>query len=88
MWKKRQAGFGIIAILFLALVTPVYAGNINAAEQSIIAYYSGTVSYDGKTYQFTEAAKQQAYNKLMADDVDLTPAQAASAIRQANANLK
>lgn len=88
MWKKQCAGLGLIFGLLLMIVIPVYAGNINAAEQSIIAYYSGTVSYDGKTYQFTEAAKQQAYNKLMADDVDLNEAQAASAIRQANANLK
>lgn len=71
MWKKQCAGLGLIFGLLLMIVIPVYAGNINAAEQSIIAYYSGTVSYDGKTYQFTEAAKQQAYNKLMADDVDL-----------------
>lgn len=88
MWKKQWAGLGLIFGLLLIFVMPVYAGDINAAEQSIVSYYNGTVSYDGKTYQFTEAAKQQAYNKLMADDVDLTAAQAASAIRQANANLK
>lgn len=88
MWKKQWAGLGLLFGLLLVFVMPVYAGNINAAEQSIVSYYNGTVSYDGKTYQFTEAAKQQAYNKLMADDVDLTDAQAASAIRQANANLK
>ena len=88
MWKKRLAGIGILMALCFASFSPAYAGGINAAEQSIINYYNGTVSYNGKMYQFTEAAKQQAYNKLIADDVDLTAAQAASAIRQANANLK
>lgn len=88
MWKKRMAGIAIMCGLFLALVMPVYAGDINAAEQSIVAYYNGTVSYDGKTYQFTEDAKQRAYNRLISDDVNLTDAQAAAAIRQANANLQ
>lgn len=85
--KKKLA---IIAVMFgicMVFAAPVNAGDINAAEQSIIAYYSGTVSYGGKTYQFTEAAKQQAYNKLISDDVNLTDVQAAAAIRQANANL-
>lgn len=88
MWKKRLATAAALFGLFLALTAPAYAGGINAAEQSIIAYYSGTVSYNGKTYQFTEAAKQAAYNKLISDDVDLTEAQAAAAIGQANANLE
>lgn len=88
MWKKRLAGAAALCGLFLTLTAPVFAGGINAAEQSIIAYYSGTVSYNGKTYQFTEAAKQTAYNKLISDGVDLTDAQAAAAIRQANANLE
>ncbi len=76
------------ALIVLISVTSVFAGNINAAEQTIVDYYNGTISYNGKEYQFTEAAKQQAYDKLMSDDVDLTEAQAASAIRQANANLQ
>lgn len=88
MWKKRMAGIVIMCGLFLALGMPVYAGDINAAEQSIVAYYNGTVSYDGKTYQFTEDAKQRAYNRLISDDINLTDAQAAAAIRQANANLQ
>lgn len=78
----------MMALIVLFSVISVFAGNINAAEQTIIDYYNGTISYNGKDYQFTEAAKQQAYNRLMADDVDLTEAQAASAIRQANANLQ
>lgn len=86
--KKRQLTMLIVMFgFFLAFTVPVQAGDINAAEQSIVAYYSGTVSYEGKTYQFTEAAKQQAYNKLTSDDVDLTDAQAAAAIQQANVNL-
>ncbi len=74
--------------LICSLAVPVHAGDINAAEQTIIDYYNGTVDYKGKTYRFTEEGKQKAYNKLISDDVDLTAAEAASAIRQANANLQ
>lgn len=88
MWKKQLAGFGIFVGFLWAFLTPVYAGDINAAEQRIVDYYNGTVTYDGKTYYFTEEAKQKAYNKLIADDVDLTEREVDSAIRQANANLK
>ena len=73
---------------YFAVGITAYAGNINAAEQSVIDFYNGTFTYNGKTYQATEAAKSAAYNKLMEDDVDLTPAQAKSAIRQARSNIK
>ncbi len=88
MWKKGLLILGLAGMVVLATGAPAYAGNINAAEQSIISYYSGTVTYNGKTYKFTEDAKNQAYNKLMEDDVDLTSAEVKSAIRQANKNLK
>lgn len=88
MWKKRLTGAAIACMLLLAGVMPVHAGDINAAEQRIIDYYNGTVTYQGKTYRFTEEGKQKAYNRLMDDDVDLTEREVDSAIRQANANLQ
>lgn len=84
----RQAVF-VIACSFTALQTVyVYAGGINAAEQTVIDYYNQTFSYDGKTYTASEAAKSSVYQKLAADGVDLTERQAKSAIRQASKNIK
>lgn len=88
MWKKQLAGAVLLCGLLLANVLSVNAGGINAAEQRIIDYYNGTVTYEGKVYRFTEDGKQKAYNKLIEDDVDLTEREVDSAIRQANANLK
>lgn len=85
-WK--QAVF-VIACGFTAMQTVyVYAGGINAAEQTVIDYYNQTFSYDGKTYTASEAAKSSVYQKLAADGVDLTERQAKSAIRQASKNIK
>ena len=84
----RQAVF-VITCSFTALQTVyVYAGGINAAEQTVIDYYNQTFSYDGKTYTASEAAKSSVYQKLSADGVDLTERQARSAIRQASKNIK
>lgn len=88
MKKKRFTWAMIACVLLLTGVTPVYAGDINAAEQRIVDYYNGTVTYNGKVYRFTEEGKQKAYNKLMQDDVDLTEREVENAIRQANANLQ
>ena len=88
MWKKRLAILGVACMAFLAAGTTSYAGNINAAEQRIIDYYSGVFVYNGKNYVFTESAKATAYNKLASDDVDLTDAEATSAIRQGRSKLK
>lgn len=88
MWKKRLAILSVACISALAAGKTVYAGNINAAEQRIIDYYSGTFTYNGKSYVFTESAKAQAYDKLASDDVDLTDAEASSAIRQGRSKLK
>lgn len=88
MSNRHIAGLAVMLLVIVVSVMPVFAGDINAAEQTIIDYCNGTVAYNGKNYRFTEAAKQQVYNKLTADDVDLTAAQAASAIRQVNANIQ
>lgn len=79
----------LLTVCFVAMLsTNVYAGDINSAEQMIINYYNGTFTYEGKTYVATEAAKATAYNKLIADDVDLTAAQAKTAIRNASNQVK
>ncbi len=88
MWKKQLTGAAIACALLLAGMMPVYAGGINAAEQRIVDYYNGTVTHNGKTYRFTEEAKQKAYNRLIDDDMDLTEREVDNAIRQANANLQ
>lgn len=88
MWKKRIAILGIGCVAFLAAGVPVYAGGINAAEQRIIDYYNGVFVYNGKSYVFTESAKAAAYDKLASDDVDLSEAEASSAIRQGRSKLK
>lgn len=79
----------LVSVCFLFLCgTPVWAGDINENEQKIINFYNGTFSYEGKVYVATEAAKASAYNKLMADDVDLSASQARSAILQAKNSVK
>ena len=89
MWKKNIAILGAATLAFLtASTTTVYAGGINAAEQRIIDFYNGTFTYNGKTYVATESAKSAAYNKLVADDVDLTDAQVTSAISQARSSIR
>lgn len=84
-WK--QIGLGTVVCFSLFCPLTVQAGSINAAEQSVINYYNGTFYYNGKNYVATEAAKAAAYQKLAADDVDLTEAEAQSAIRQASKNI-
>lgn len=70
---KNFTCFIIVSISLCAFVPiRVLAGDINAAEQSVISYCSGTFSYDGKTYQATAGAKAELYAKLSADGVDLT----------------
>ena len=66
MWKKQLAAIGLVLGLIASMIVPVpvYAGDINAAEQTIIDYYNGTVTYKGKVYRFTEEGKQKAYNKI------------------------
>ncbi len=88
MRNKVLTGLLILISGLMLSVSEINAGNINVAEQMILNYCNGTIDYNGKIYQFTEVAKQEVYNKLMADNIDLTEAQASSAIRQVNANLQ
>lgn len=88
--KKRKifliTGAAVLCLAY-AMKIPVYAGDINAAEQMIIDFYNGTFSYDGKTYVATEEAKSSVYAKLAEDGVDLTEQEARTAIRQASAQV-
>lgn len=85
-WRMKS----VTAVFFLLMLwaVPVFAGDINAAEQTIIDYYNQTFVYGGKTYVASESAKAAVYQKLAADDTDLTESQARAAIRQASKNIK
>lgn len=90
--KKRRAvkiilGLACSCVLGMSIKTVVFAGDINAEEQRIVDYYNRTFTYQGKKYVATDAAKQAAYNKLIADGTDLTAAQADSMILQASKNI-
>lgn len=85
-WRMKSAA-ALFCLLMLWTV-PVFAGDINAAEQTIIDYYNQIFVYDGKTYVASESAKAAVYQKLAADDTDLTESQARAAIRQASKNIK
>ena len=85
LWKKISAGVIMCCTLFCSVTA--YAGDINAAEQRIIAFYNRTFYYDGKLYVATDAAKSVAYARLIADGVDLTDSEATNAIRQASKNI-
>ncbi|MCI9176619.1 MAG: hypothetical protein HFH49_17185 [Lachnospiraceae bacterium] len=90
MRKKRilqATGAAFALCLACSAKVPVYAGDINAAEQRIINFYNGTFSYNGKTYVATEEAKASVYAKLSEDGVDLTDQEAETAIRQASAQV-
>lgn len=89
--KIRLSGLPCALACAAALIcfghTVVWAGNINAEEQRIIDYYNQTFTYNGKNYIATEAAKAAAYNKLAADDVDLSKSQVDSLLLQAKNNI-
>lgn len=70
--------------LLLGMTVTVKAGDINAAEQTVVDYINQTFTIDGKKYQVSEDAKSKAYAKMSEDGTDYTRAQAKAAIRQAN----
>lgn len=84
--KWKQWIFGMA--LSLLLPATAFAGDINAAEQSVLAVACGTFEYKGVTYQATPGHMAQARAKMMQDDVDLTPAQAQEAIASIYANVQ
>lgn len=77
----------ICCMLGMTARMDVLAGDINAEEQRIIAFYNRTFTYQGKQYTATEAAKQSVYQKLAADGVDLSAAEVDSLILQASKNV-
>lgn len=88
MLKKRIITSAIILLACLYPTMHVEAGDINAAEQSVISYASNTFSYQGKLYRATDGAIAQMRAELAADGVDMTEGQAQDAIRQIRANVK
>jgi hypothetical protein len=82
---------GIIAcIAGGSLLAPsiAHAGDLNAAEQSVMNFAHGTFEYEGKTYRATDAAIAIAYAKLVQDGIDLTQEEADNYISQAKNNVK
>ena len=71
-------------LLFLGiLVWPsenAWAGDINGAEAGVIGAASGTFTYNGKTYRAYSSYINELYSYLARDGVDLSPAQAQTAI--------
>lgn len=59
-----------------------YAGGINGNESRVIGAASGTFTYNGGTYKASSGSLGQLRAYLAGDDVDLTAAQASSAISQ------
>lgn len=86
-YLKKTAGIFLPVFVLVLSVQNIQAGDINEAEQSIISYYNKTYYYEGKTYVATESAKAEAYAYLIRDDVNLTEAEARSAISQANQSI-
>lgn len=74
------------AVWTLASMT-VFAGDINANEQTVLDAAGGTFESGGKQYVATDAAKDRIRNYLSQDGVDLTAEQAAKAISQAFGNV-
>lgn len=79
---------GLCTVLMGMSGTKVYAGGINSEEARVISYYSGTFSYNGKTYVATESAKGSAYSKLAQDGVDLTASEADELILELSVNVQ
>lgn len=82
--KRRIIGFLIAAfgLLFVLASRSVRAGEINSAEQRLIAAVSGSFSYNGKSYVVKSGNIAEGRSKLAEDGVDLTEAEADSYIAQ------
>ena len=75
----------MLATLFCSLT--VYAGDINAAEQSILSTICGTFEYMGSYYKVKSEYISQVADYLSRDSVNLTDSQASSYISQFYANI-
>ncbi|MBE5958519.1 MAG: hypothetical protein E7254_06615 [Lachnospiraceae bacterium] len=87
--KNRTIIYTLALMIAAAVdVTPVSAGNINSAEQSILNFASGTFEHEGVVYRATSSAIAIAKSKMLEDDVDLTQEEADNYMRQALLNIQ
>lgn len=90
MRNRLKTGMKVVGLICCLGSTPIlraYAGDINAAEQSVIDYCSQIFVYEGKEYVASSKYLGQLYDKLSEDGVDLSMADAQSAINQAAGNI-
>lgn len=87
--KRLYVFISIMVSVSLCVFMPmkVFAGDINAEEQSVIDYCSGTFKYKGKTYRSTASSLAALRAKLAADNVDLDAAQASAAKSEFKSNF-
>ncbi len=84
---KTKTVLAVTAAWMLAVAT-VFAGDINANEQTVLDAANATFDYNGTPYVATDAAKDRIRNYLLQDGVDLTAEQASKAISEAFGNLE
>ncbi len=85
--KKYLMLIVIAGGISLLPVSTALAGDINGEEARVIAVASGTFEYNGETYRAKSSYISQLQEYLASDDVDLTAAQADSAISEIYSNI-
>lgn len=86
--KKIIRFITVLICLVLIPGFPVFAGDINDNEASVLAVANGTFEYNGKYYKAKSEYINELYNFLADDDTDLTPDQARQAIDYIFGNVK
>ncbi|MEG0689451.1 MAG: hypothetical protein RR466_12265 [Hungatella sp.] len=80
---------GCLITAFTMLMTiPVYAGEINGNEQSVVSVIHGQFEKDGVIYGVSSEYISSAMDYLRQDDVNLSPADAKSVIAEIYANVQ
>ncbi|MEG0216432.1 MAG: hypothetical protein RR685_09925, partial [Hungatella sp.] len=80
---------GCLITAFTMLMTiPVYAGEINGNEQSVVSVIHGQFEKDGVIYCVSSEYISSAMDYLRQDDVNLSPADAKSVIAEIYANVQ
>ncbi len=78
----------MVGLAVLSFSSPVFAGDINSYEAQVIAYASGTFTYQGKTYVAANGMIGQLSAYLSEDGVNLTSEGASKAISSIAANVE
>lgn len=80
--KKYLTGLLTCLLLLIFCTTSALAGSLNGPEARVYGAAGGTFSLEGKVYRAYGNYLSQVYSYLTQDGVDLTDAQASSAIAQ------